>query len=112
MRSFPAIVASQNEDPSLPLERRGLLDPIREMGSSTRGENQTSHPLPGQILLYAVGLSEPELLVPYGACAFSSKIGRLAGNHFLTIISEHELLGELGRLVLWEGTQDCVIDSI
>jgi Protein of unknown function (DUF3830) len=84
--------------------------PLGKWEVPLNGENQTSHPLPGQILLYASGPSEPELLIPYGTCVFSSKIGHLAGNHFLTIINEHELLGELGRLVLWEGAQDCVIE--
>ena len=80
----------------------GLLD----------AENETSHPAPGQILLYAAGPSEPELLIPYGPCAFSSKIGQLKGNHFLTIVDEHELLRELGHLVLWEGAQDCAIEQV
>jgi hypothetical protein len=75
-------------------------------------ENETSHPAPGQILLYASGPSEPELLIPYGTCEFSSKIGQLAGNHFLTIIKGHQRLRDLGRLVLWEGAQDCDIDRI
>jgi hypothetical protein len=75
-------------------------------------ENQTSHPAPGQILIYTSGPSEPELLIPYGACAFSSKIGQLAGNHFMTIFKGHERLQELGRLVLWEGAQNCVIELI
>jgi Protein of unknown function (DUF3830) len=75
-------------------------------------ENETSHPAAGQILLYAAGPSEPELLIPYGPCAFSSKIGQLSGNHFLTIVDENERLCELGRLVLWEGAQDCIIEHV
>jgi hypothetical protein len=86
--------------------------PLGKWEAPLDAENQTSHPAPGQILLYASGPSEPELLIPYGACAFSSKIGQLAGNHFLTIIDEHERLRELGRLVLWQGAQDCVIERV
>ena len=69
-------------------------------------ENPTSHPAPGELLLYPGGLSEPELLVPYGPTTFSSKVGQLAGNHFLTIIRGQEQLNELGRRVLWEGAQE------
>jgi hypothetical protein len=39
---------------------------------------------------------------------FASKLGQLAGNHFLTILEGREQLQELGRLVLWEGAQDIV----
>lgn len=74
-------------------------------------ENQTSHPAPGEILLYPGGLSEPELLVPYGATTFSSKVGQLAGNHFLTIVRGQEQLSELGRRVLWEGAQEIRITT-
>jgi len=75
-------------------------------GAVTWFENPTSHPAPGELLLYPGGLSEPELLVPYGPTTFSSKVGQLAGNHFLTIIRGQEQLGELGRIVLWEGAQE------
>ncbi|HXT38344.1 MAG TPA: DUF3830 family protein [Chloroflexota bacterium] len=71
-------------------------------------ENATSHPAPGEILLYPGGFSETEILFPYGAAMFASKLGQLAGNHFLTIIEGREQLRELGRLVLWEGAQDIV----
>ena len=77
-----------------------MLDPLWEMQASLDAENPTSHPAPGQILLYAAGPSELELLIPYGACAFSSKIGPFTGNHFLTIADGQELLRDLVRLVL------------
>ena len=73
-------------------------------------ENHTSHPAPGEILLYPGGFSETEILFPYGATLFASKMGQLAGNHFLTIIEGREQLRELGRVILWEGAQDIVFE--
>lgn len=75
-------------------------------------ENHTSYPAPGQILLYPGGFSETEILFPYGGARFASKLGQLAGNHFLTIVSGNEQLRELGRKVLWEGAQDIVFESM
>ncbi len=68
-------------------------------------ENATRYPAPGELLLYPGGVSEVELLIPYGPTAFASKAGPLAGNHFLTVTSGMEQLEELGRRVLWEGAQ-------
>ena len=75
-------------------------------------ENHTSYPAPGQILVYPGGISEMEILFPYGACSFASKVGQLAGNHFATVIEGTEKLAELGRLTLWEGAQDFAIEEI
>ena len=73
-------------------------------------ENHTSHPAPGQILLYPGGISETEILFPYGGCHFSSIVGQLAANHFLTLTDGLEQLRPLGELCLWEGAQDIVFD--
>lgn len=75
-------------------------------------ENHTSHPAPGEILLYPGGYSETEILFPYGNTMFASKMGQLAGNHFLTIVEGRENLRELGRIVLWEGAQDIVFEGM
>jgi Protein of unknown function (DUF3830) len=69
-------------------------------------ENHTSHPGAGEILLYPGGFSETEILFPYGGTLFASKMGQLAGNHFLTIVEGREQLKEVGRIILWEGAQD------
>jgi Protein of unknown function (DUF3830) len=68
-------------------------------------ENATTYPAPGELLLYPGGLSEVEILFPYGATNFASKMGQLAGNHFATIESGRERLTELGEIVLRRGAQ-------
>jgi hypothetical protein len=68
-------------------------------------ENATAHPRPGQILLYAGMLSHAELLLPYGACAFSSKAGSLAGNPVIALDGPLEDLRALGSLLVAKGVQ-------
>ena len=79
--------------------------PMGDLDLRIPAENATSHPSRGDLLLYPRGASETELIFAYGSCSFSSKVGQLAGNHFLTITSGMELLAELGRLVVWKGAQ-------
>ena len=84
--------------------------PLGEFALGVGFENHTSHPAPGEVLWYPGGFSETELLFPYGATMFASKLGQLAGNHFLTIVEGREQLRELGRMVLWQGAQDIVFE--
>lgn len=74
-------------------------------------ENHTSHPWPGQLLMYDGDISECEILFPYGACMFSSKLGQLAGNHFATLLTGQEQLAEMGRRTLWDGAQEIEISE-
>ena len=39
---------------------------------------------------------------------FSSIVGQLAGNHFLTVFEGNENLRLLGELTLWQGAQGIV----
>jgi hypothetical protein len=82
--------------------------PFGELDVGIGPENATSYPSPGELLLYPGGVSETELLFPYGPTCFASKAGQLAGNHFATIVEGGERLQELGELVLWHGAQDIV----
>ena len=79
--------------------------PFGELDVEIGPENATSYPSPGELLLYPGGVSETELLFPYGPTCFASKAGQLAGNHFATIAEGAERLQELGDLVLWQGAQ-------
>lgn len=80
--------------------------PLGDLDFALGPEHATSHPAPGQVLLYPGPLSETEILLPYGPTLFSSVVGQLAGNHFLTIDEGTEHLRALGERTLWEGAQD------
>ena len=80
--------------------------PLGELDLGLGYENATSYPAPGQVILYPGGVSETEILLAYGSVQFASKVGVLAGNHFLTVTEGAEQLPELGRTVLWSGAQD------
>lgn len=79
--------------------------PLGELDFGVSYENHTSFPAPGQILLYPGGISETEILLAYGGVHFASKMGQLAGNHFITLTSNLDKLTELGKRTLWEGAQ-------
>jgi hypothetical protein len=80
--------------------------PLGDLDFGIGYENQTSYPAPGQVILYPGGISETEILIAYGGVHFASKMGQLAGNHFITLTSGLENLHALGTKALWEGAQD------
>ena len=85
--------------------------PFGELDLSLGQENHTSYPAAGELLLYPGGLSETEILFPYGPTFFASKVGQLAGNHFATITEGAGDLAVLGHRVLWEGAQDILFEE-
>jgi hypothetical protein len=99
----------------LPLEGRvihvrwsgeSMWIPFGDLDVGIGAENATCYPAPGELLLYPGGVSETELLFPYGACSFASKAGPLAGNHFATVVEGGERLRDLGVRCLWHGAQE------
>jgi hypothetical protein len=84
----------------------GVWVPLGDWKLGVGFENHTAHLSAGDILFYPGGYSETEIILAYGACSFASKMGPLAGNHFLTIVQGREDLRDLGRKVLWEGAQE------
>jgi hypothetical protein len=68
-------------------------------------EDPTSYPAPGHLLLYPGGVSEVEILFPYGDTCFASKAGQLAGNVFASVVEGNEHLQPIGDTVLWQGAQ-------
>ena len=74
-------------------------------------ENHTSYPAPGHLLLYPGGVSETEILFPYGSTMFASKAGQLAGNHFATIYEGNDQLAALGHRIAWEGAQEITFEE-
>ena len=83
----------------------GVWAPLGDLDFGVGYENATSYPAPGQIILYPGGVSETEILLAYGNVCFASKAGQLAGNHFITLTSNLDMLAEVGRRALWEGAQ-------
>ena len=88
----------------------GVWIPLGELDLGLAYENHTSYPAPGQMIVYPGGISETEILLAYGAVHFASKMGQLAGNHFITITSDLDKLYELGRAVLYEGAKPIRIE--
>ena len=86
----------------------GCWIPLGDLDLGLGYENHTSHPAPGHFILYPGGISETEILLAYGGVHFASKVGQLAGNHFLTITKGRENLAALGKMTLWQGAQDIV----
>ncbi|MDM0007571.1 DUF3830 family protein [Variovorax sp. J22G73] len=90
----------------------GCWVPLGDFELGVGFENHTSHPSVGDVLFYPGGYSETEIILAYGACSFASKMGTLAGNHFLTIVEGREQLRALGNKVLWEGAQDVLFEAL
>src|SRR5881398_3446098 len=86
--------------------------PFGELDVGIGPENATSYPAPGELLLFPGGISETEILFPYGPTLFASKVGQLAGNHFATIYEGNEQLADVGELVLWKGAQEISFTAI
>ena len=80
--------------------------PLGDLAVGVGSENATSEPAPGELLLYPVGESETEILVPYGQTRFAAVTGPLKGNHFLTLEGGLSELAELGHHAVWHGAQD------
>jgi Protein of unknown function (DUF3830) len=89
----------------------GVWIPLGDLDLGLDYENHTSYPAPGQMIVYPGGISETEILLAYGGVHFASKMGQLAGNHFLTITSGLDKLAEVGRSVLWEGAKTIRIEA-
>ena len=84
----------------------GVWIPLGDTDFGVGYENHTSFPAPGQIILYPGGISETEILLAYGGVHFKSRMGQLAGNHFITLTSGLENLMALGNAILWAGAHD------
>ena len=90
----------------------GCWIPLGEFELGVGFENHTSHPSVGDVLFYPGGYSETEIILAYGSCSFASKMGPLAGNHFLTIVEGKQHLRALGKKVLWNGAQDIAFEHL
>ena len=110
--AFSGLLPFQNKIIHVRWSGEAVWVPLGDLNLGLDYENHTSHPSRGDILLYPGGISETEILFPYGSTCFASKMGQLAGNHFLTIEEGREHLAALGQMVLWEGAQGILFEEI
>ena len=80
--------------------------PLGDFDLGVGFENHTCYGSRGDVLFYPGGYSETEFLFVYGSSSFASKMGAIAGNHFLTMVEGHEHLEAFGKRVLWQGAQE------
>ncbi len=102
-RAFEELLPWESELVHVRWSGEGVWIPLGDRRFEFGYENHTSHPAPGHFIFYPGGISETEILLAYGGVDFSSKMGQLAGNHFLTVVSGGETLAALGNHVLWKG---------
>jgi len=57
-------------------------------------------------------VSETGILLAYGGVHFASKMGQLAGNHFITLTSGLDRLPELGKTMLWKGARKVRFEGV
>lgn len=86
--------------------------PLGDLESGLPYESHTVHPSRGDLLFYPGGYSETEILFAYGSASFASKMGDIAGNHFITIDAGRDQLADFGNHVLWQGAQDIEFASL
>jgi hypothetical protein len=103
--AFRALLPYESQIVHVRWSGEGVWVPLGDTDFGVDYENHTSHPAPGHVILYPGGISETEILLAYGGVAFASKMGQLAGNHFITLTSGLENLMAMGNKVLWEGAQ-------
>ncbi len=89
----------------------GCWIPLGDFKLGVGYENATSHPSVGDLLFHPGGHSETEILLAYGSCCFASKVGQLAGNHFLTVVEGKDQLRALGERALWQGAQEILFEQ-
>lgn len=79
--------------------------PMGNNSWARKAENATSTPVAGQLLYYPHGISETEILFPFGVSRFGSKFGPLLGSPFLNIVDGQQNYDDLAHRLEWNGAQ-------
>lgn len=86
--------------------------PLHGLKTRVPEENLKHQPAPGEVLFYPEGVSDCEILIPYGVTVFGSRLGPLAGNHFLTLDIAADELKALGARVWHEGAKPVAFEEV
>lgn len=81
-------------------------------GAGVAYENATCYPQTGDIVMCPGDATQGggEIYMPYGPNAFACEYGKLAGNHFLSIVEGRQSLPQFGELVHWHGAQEILFE--
>ena len=85
--------------------------PLGELNLGLELESPTSGPAPGNLIFYPGGVSECEILVPYGTARFACRVGPLFGSPCITITDRLNCLTRIGNEILWEGSRPICITA-
>lgn len=87
---------------------KAVFGSLQNAGKDLPAENAKDAPPVGTMVIYPGNPqgNAGELYIPYGENRFAFALGRIAGNHFLTIDEGAEQLPEFGRVVRFEGAKE------
>jgi hypothetical protein len=77
--------------------------PLGEFELGVGLENPVHTPAPGELIFYPGGVSEAEVLIPYGVTRFRCEAGNLTGSPLLKIEEGLDRLASVGTHVLHAG---------
>ena len=92
--------------------RRGGLNTLGDINFFVTYKNHLVHPALVQIILYPKEISGTKIFLAYGGVNFSSKMGQLAGDHFITFTSGLENSTKLGSSILWQDLHYIIFENI
>lgn len=87
---------------------------IGTTGAEVGYEKATSYPQIGDVVMYPGDKEQGggEIYMPYGPNEFACEFGKIAGNHFLSIVKGRDDLPAIGEHIHWHGAQEILMELV